>query len=395
MWKLTFKHFGLNVFANTLLMLQFVIMFLAAITISSGISSRFQDYLPFRSMLEQQGDYYVFMTSFVGKEELKANLKGDFQLDGCYHTGLGIETNGCYNDQDIYTMSYDAAWLEAYAPELQDGNWFQTGNADDRFIPVVISNNHLNFSLGDQLILRDGDSAYPAKIIGVIKDGARILTAVLPQDTRSFRVDQMYQDFDPKMEEKMLILIPERCLARKRGVESLPIGQFLIRYPNGISVENRKSNDNFIKKAGMVGFSCDTDTLRERSISYIYESVKLFFPIILSVLILVMTSIISMSALFTKRQLRNYAVYYICGARWKRCLLISQFSTFLIVISALLVSIAGIIAFRPLLFETVVKIGQLQLATCGILSVIFLLVSMIMPVHILRTQTVKDVLSRQ
>lgn len=142
----------------------------------------------------------------------------------------------------------------------------------------------------------------------------------------------------------------------------------------------------------MINFASSIDAINQNSLSYIYESVKLLLPIAIAVLILVMTSVISMSALFTKQQLRYYSIYYICGLKWKRCVLINFYSALLTASGALFVTFLGVACFQPALAQTVVSLGGWQLLICTLLTVFYLLISVILPVQIVYGQTPKDIL---
>lgn len=85
------------------------------------------------------------------------------------------------------------------------------------------------------------------------------------------------------------------------------------------------------------------------------------------VLILTLVGALSTSALSAKRQLKNYAVYYICGLKWKQCATVNFWSS-------------------------VIEFGICQFLGCLVIMAVYVLLSLIRPLNIIGNNTPNQVL---
>ena len=121
--------------------------------------------------------------------------------------------------------------------------------------------------------------------------------------------------------------------------------------------------------------------LRNNSWRYIFAQCLTLLPIAAAVLILCITSILSMSALAAKWQIRDYAVYALCGLPWKSCIRIHASEMLISTFAAYILTWIGMIFCRPLYEDTVIRIGLLQ-----ILSGVFVMAFCMLAAHILPRQ---------
>ena len=109
-----------------------------------------------------------------------------------------------------------------------------------------------------------------------------------------------------------------------------------------------------------------------------------------------MISSISISAIYTKRHLRTYAIFYICGARWRSCALRSLRSG-LITCGASVLLTAAVLVIGKLTFmkDTVIGFGLIPLAVCAGVLVLYLALSMIMPLLIIGRTEPREILKEE
>ena len=248
-WKLAYKNILRDPIMNLLMVLQMIVIFFITISMTSGILSRFAYFLPFKDMLKKDGDYYNMIFSYDPEtldpnfktEELTAKLRGNPEVAASYLPWLSVD------GVDVELCSFDDPWLNAYRPELEDGMWFDLNGCQKDTIPIVISDNDEELKVGDQITMTDfaSGSNYSCEIIGILKEGARVIGWDSPAGS-DFSCRYMYRNYYFAIEQKMLVIMPQRLLAAEKIGTQLH-GPLLITYPNGVSSEDRSYNDSYIK----------------------------------------------------------------------------------------------------------------------------------------------------
>lgn len=398
--------------ATILLVLQITLMFIVSIAITSSILSRYQEYAPFREAFNTIGNYYSFMfgknpetnLGSLSTEQLSSQLKGNPEVWGTYAANFALKRFKPLDDPDAsdyrrnWTISntecvaYDDEWIEAYSPKLEEGNWLSTSPDVEQGLPVVISHNPYGYKVGSRFpVMLSGRYECEAVVIGVLEEGAKYLSLTYPQGN-DMSAHNLYQSFFYQIEEKMLVLISEQAY-EKLARPGMPNGQFLILYPNGISDEDRAWNDDYMKRvAKMMQRASTTERLRYNSLEYIYSEVKKLIPIIVAIFVMVITSVVSMTAIMTKRQLYTYAIYNICGLSWNKSIVMSFLYAVSVSIFALICTGGIWFICRPLLKETVIHMSMWHFPVILGIIIVFLVASMILPITILSNHTPKEIL---
>ena len=136
------------------------------------------------------------------------------------------------------------------------------------------------------------------------------------------------------------------------------------------------------------------DEMKSNSLEYIFSQIYTLFPIMICILIFTLVGTISVNALSAKKQLRNYAVYYICGLKWKQCAMINFISSLISVLTSFILSMIILLVMKHLNFlgNTVVKTGVWQFLVCLILIAVYLLFSIILPLNIIGKTTPSQIL---
>ena len=147
----------------------------------------------------------------------------------------------------------------------------------------------------------------------------------------------------------------------------------------------------------LVGGAVEAKEIRNNSIDVIKTNLIFLLPIVIGVLVFVIVTTVCMSAINAKKQLRSYGVYYVCGSRWRQCVLISVFSAFITVIIAALLSAAALIIGDKtgLLKETVISFGSWQLTACLAVILLYLITAIIMPFAIIGRTNPREILKNE
>lgn len=402
-WRLAYKNVTHQSVMYFLMLIQMIVVFFITISMSSSIYSRFTDYLPFRDVLDGQGTYYD-ITADVGGPNNDADLLGSSsavseELSG--HPDIAASyLVPAYEIKEGYDFrSYDDFWLEIYEPELEEGTWFDLKNwTKEDTIPVVISQNDKGLHVGDTFVMNGvapRSTICNLEVIGVLRDGAKIIGSPTESSGPDFSCKDMYENYYFDVEEETLVMIPYSLLPVSNGKaqNALLFGPLLVTYPESPTAEEKKANDEFFG-AYMSSARMEISEIKKNSFDYIFEDTRVLLPILLAVMILSCVSAMSVNALSTKRQIYNYTIYYICGLKWKKCVQINLVSSLYLVFLALLITILGVVIMGKagLLANSVITLGGFQLLSCALVALLYVLLSIVLPLRIMSSNTPSQIL---
>ncbi len=365
------------------------------VLIVSAILSRYDLYLPFEKYFEREG-FMVIATDPMTYDKDLEEYAGSDDMINCQITSRVI------GDVDFGGIAYDDEFIESYAPPLEEGVWLS--DSDDTYekngyIPAVITSCGGRYKVGD--VLSQDYDIYNSvsnstetvtakfKIIGVLKDKVNIASYVLDKPMEYGDCRDIFNVFSDSFEENdwLLTRLSDEYAFFKSS--SVVWGTQFVFY-DGESDEQLEQHKNKLLEKFKV---MPLEDVKKGSMQYIYEQMYTLFPIAVCIFILTIISTVSISAIYTKRQLRNYAIFYICGARWRTCALRSlKNSAITCGIASILAAVVLIIGKLTLLKETVISFGIWHFAVCALVIILYLALSMIMPLAIIGSNQPKEVL---
>lgn len=131
-----------------------------------------------------------------------------------------------------------------------------------------------------------------------------------------------------------------------------------------------------------------------RSVSelYVYEQIIKLLPILICIVLLVIVSTVSISALNVKNGLRTYSIYYVCGSDRRQCLGICFLNCILTVVTAIVFALLIVNAgsIFDLSSKTVISMSVTGFFSCAAAVVLQIICSMIMPITLMSKGTLKD-----
>lgn len=399
LWKLSWKNILHNPVLNFMTLLQMIAVFFIAISLTSGICSRFDDYLPFRPLLSAEGEFYNTIYAVdpqtgitLNRKTLSEKLYGEPELAGTYNVWLEYTDGKKVHSGDVY-ISYDDALLKAYIPELESGTWFpETFDSQDK-IPVVVSQNQYGLQVGDEISFAafGYEENLQARVIGVMKEGAKFINCTNPKND-DFSAKNLYYHFYHEIEERTLFLFPQSLLDDGDKAITQLHGPLFVTY-TGQNHEAKEKNREYLKTIPN-SYCNETDVIQSNSYTYIFEECRLLFPILLAVLIMTVVGSMSVNALMAKHRLRAFAVFYICGLKWRECAKISLISSFMIgaLSFAIAVGSIGILQNTTLLANSVIRIGWVQIVVLLGIMLIYMLFAIALPIRLIRSRTPIQVL---
>ena len=286
-----------------------------------------------------------------------------------------------------YALSYDAEIIQRYQPKLKSGQWFSDSVNE---IELVISENDYGWNVGDVVTLQVGaqETMIPvaAKVVGVLEDGAEVFGMFRSCDQSYGDIYKLtYDSFDFGAEGKPLLLFSYDAIAE---LEPMPIqsiySTLLLSYPEGISSETLKQDQQTLSKMGCA-FSMRLPEMDKNSKQYLAQQLYELLPIVVVLLILVLVSSISSSALATRRRLRDYATFYLCGMQWKQCAAVNFCQAVIAAVAAGILALFGLLPIKwtPLSESFLILWNGYLIAVLGGMFLLYLLFSMLMPLMML------------
>ena len=384
---------------------QLAAVLVMMITVISAISSRNEMFGYFENFLTHKG-YMIKYTDMSTYPEELANITNGAQLVTNEFTNIYEDTmGGLDNSIERYMITYSDEFIEAYAPPMESGIWLSQTDENYKnsgYIPVVVTydaNRHVGDIITSTIVMKFDENNIPIdtltaqyKIIGMVSDKAALASYCLDGSFEGSYMD-IFSTFKTSYEDTMFMLARTSDVYDCYGTYGALYGVQFVFCDNMTDEEYIALGSKFDEmRLTFTTLSKVYDTSK----SHIYEQLHTLMPIALCIFILTVISTVSISAIYTKRQLRNYAIFYICGARWRTCALRSlKNSAITCGIAAAISAIVLIVGKLTFLKETVISFGLWHLAVCAGVIVLYLALSMIMPLAIIGSNEPKEVLKEE
>ena len=400
-WRYAWRELWHHPLMMLLIFVQNVVVFAVTVSMISTIVSRYNTYREISDLvsgngavytLESYQDYYKnkegewHYSCAYTREEVESGLT-DAKVQGCYNWGVGI-------DGDVQSCSltaYDDALWKCHRPAIAAGRWFSDRDKQTEELEVVIAQKggkDGRYQVGDTLSaekeLRDwvnegDDTKISFKVIGIIENGASILGSKL--DERNSKEDYrtlFWNYYDYYNDGLYLFGIQSdllRCKHQHAGAwTEKMLGECFFSWETE-DPEVISSNQVKVMKNATATDTRDYALIRRESKKYIWEQVRMILPILITLCIMTVLSTVCNMAIMVQKSLRNYAVYYINGLSWKKCISIHIFSMILLEGGSFLLMMAGLFLLKlgGALKYTVISPGLWQMAGCLLLCLLFTL----------------------
>lgn len=417
--KTAWNEFRKNIVMNIFIVLQVAVSLVITAVMISTISIRSQYYTPFKDIFTSNGMFLKFTSSpnfdtsqmniydFLDNDDILSECPDAENIYSCYNLFGYIDS---FNSGESYMFqSYDNEWIKRYEPEMAEGRWL-TSSVSSNQIEVVVSENDYGVNVGDVLSFTafnyPEEVKFTGKVVGVFKDNAKVIGGYLyDYGSADMNFNSLYYPFNHQIEGQIAILASHTAIQNITNDSELmfdtdyavqPISSsVIITYPDDVSSEQIEADKEKLLQYGYAN-AVTLDELNDNSIEYLLEKAEMFFPIIIILFILASVSSISSSALIARKNLKNYALYYVSGLQWKHCsavnLLHSIISLILSVFSALVV----LLIIPHTGFADTIRIiwSWYIIMAFAILILLQLIISMIMPLIIIGRSTPKQILTK-
>lgn len=392
------KEFFRRIYTNIFTALQLSAVFLILLAIVSSVQSRTEFYLPVKDHLEGEGVYTTSISDENGIINEDDLIKKYPEVDSVF---TSYTPDVFYPDNDGKFISYNDEIINMYTPKLESGRWFKSSdNSANTLYGVISSRSGLEVDdtvsvtnvtydqKTDPTFTHPIEKNLTVKIIGVLDEKAQVFGAdTYITDSDDFR--NLYGDYD---ESKMPLLLLSQSQLSKNGVKySISGNKQIIKYKSGLSDEKIEALNKEFNSVSVMTLN----KFSSASKLYVYEQIIKLLPLLICIVLLVIVSTVSISALNVKGGLKTYSIFYVCGSDRGQCLGVCLINSILTaglaaVVSVILMNVGSI---SGLLGATVIKASSLGILACAIAFILHIICSMVMPITLMSKGTLKDNLS--
>jgi hypothetical protein len=405
MIKLGIKEFQRNISSNIFIILQLAATIILTVAIVSSVQSRSIYYKPFADMLDKDG--VVLKTSATSDNEQSIE-----ELSGVDSACLSYMADGIFSTDGTpkhegsnYPTALNDEYIKRLSPDMKSGKWLSDVDCTEQGkIYGVITDDGIT-KTGDTVLLSVGyydesDTAfenilyetYEIEIVGVIRDGAKILDVSNSFKKTEYDYRNLYHDYSFKQDVNPVLFVPysQMNLPHLSGILK---GVQIVNFKENLSESEKNDLKTQLGQYGTV--IDDTKNINERSLKYINGEMIKLMPLLICIFVLVAVSSVSLSALRAKKNLKLYGIYYVCGSKWNNCILINLINNTITSVAGILTALiaVNIIKIKGLLANTIFTFGGVQLLFVLAVILLNLLISMLMPIGIMRRNTPKEILT--
>lgn len=407
--KYGFKEFERNIFFNLFIIAQLAAVLILMVYSISSISYISKFYNPIKDYFKGNG-LCTTITNYNIVEQVNA-LE---YVDSIYSFGVcagNINDNNAYYNEDytnINVNSYDNKFIDDYKPFLEKGEWLDKYNTEtDGYINTVISYNS-SYDIGDTCTvvfnpdIPEMKEELKFRIVGMLCDGAKVLNPY-EETIKVTDVESLYRNY--YMEEHFnqfnntydLLFITKDTTDIVGGYPGMSFVKFKDGYSKDELEEIYADLGNKFEDDVDLMWNLKTERIREESLKTINEQKMMMMPLIVGIVILIIVSVFSMSAISSNKQLKNYGIYMISGATRKKCIFIQMWNVFYSCILSVVLAYVVLRLMRVggVLSSTIVSIGKNELLACVAMIVIAIIASAVMPAIIIGRAQAKDMLKEE
>lgn len=406
------RDFSRNLGFNIFIIIQITLVFIACIFTSSSVSQNLKYYNAFADILDGEGycaspfvdgsSRVIFSTDIEDNKQFSDY--GDYFEDVvAIHQIIAIGENGAENPYPQRTFAYNGCLIDNYKPMINNGKWLSDVKSESNILHAVISPNNYGLKVGDtikqEFYTESGSVCLDVKIVGMMKNGAKLFGATSDNDeisadsesTDKMTIEMLFSNYYSDVAGKPAFVYNLDEL-EQYGISYITEQRMLIPFRDNLTEDEisqaKEALDNFT--IGAIPFT----QIKKDTFSEIRKQLIILIPIIIGLLILIIVSILSFTAITTHKRLKNYGVLYLCGGCWKQC----AFINFTVIVIDLILSafltcfVIQSMKLIGLLDNTVVMFTLNECLICLGISVIIMIVSLIMPLVIIGGTQPKEIL---
>ncbi len=387
------KKLWLNIF----LLIEVIVIIVASNIMVSNMNSKKVLYKPFEYMMNNDGFIYTnddFIEDVSGSDVLKTLKKVEKKLKGEYTIHRVYERNDrmkvtANRSLFVNVSGFETEFYENMNIPLSEGSWNLTSE-DGEIVECVICPNNLGIGVGSILKENELDGENVTyKVVGVLANP----TYRPVSDYSANSCDKFFESYDVNDtlidDPDLFIYVNGKKISQFSGTY-VGSGEF-VTYNKPVGPDIIKYNNTVL---GRKGFYYSIKEFKANSQKYITKMQKKVFPIMCGVMIVVMVGIVSASMIQTMSQMRQYGVFYLCGASRSKCILMSIIGNILTYVISVVVSFCIVVTVYNTELRT--KIGMvMEINNIWItlfIMVVLVAMSIVVPFVMLKVKSIKEIL---
>lgn len=418
-WKMSKMEIANNPVLCLFIMLQSVVVLTAIWFGVSIYTTRYEKYDAVHDIMGDRG-YVINVDHLYQAGENEDNLICEENEEvealfpgadvGCIYTVWTLmDYDDVWNRYDPNVIAYDDEIAFCYEPDMAEGRWLEEDDNDTLEVEAVITRNSFGIGVGDELYITTNSIDEPlsqkitVKIVGIVEDNTYIIGSNDNTNDRYEDVRDCYFTYSSEFSNRPYIFFlkddlrnTENELLGKPAISTMVMGNQFISFGDNLTGEETDYLESVIFSGKcQMNYYMSMEKITKNSKEYIWEQLKEIMPIFVGLLFLVILSVICASAMMTRNQLKNYAVYYVVGLKWKDCIKIQVLQQFILQFVTFLITTATfmLLVFSGRLNDTLFDVGFEQIIACIIYASVCVAVSAIMPFKIINNNTPKHILT--
>lgn len=322
---------------NIIFILQLTMLFFLINIIVGSINSRDMLYKPYKSLLKKQGWYL----SYIDFDKSGKDIQDLFEKSEIKPEIFSIyETYGYDANSDYYQIAIlpDHLFSELSFPTVQS----------------VASSGKTIYAFSGRNTINAGDSIN--LIIGDISIRDIVVTNLLTDPTyyptySKWNLDgditMLYKQLSSETEKDNYLIMSSSTAQELKMSKDLLVktNNSIVVFPNNTNSELLNSEEQRILDLGNVGI-VPLSQIRERTENLLNYDYNRYIPLGLITIIVVMIGTAGAIAIQTLKEMKNYAVLYLCGMKWQRIIIISLCKVFIMLVVAFLISSSSMIIMQ-------------------------------------------------
>lgn len=239
----------------------------------------------------QQG-FYIGGIGFgeIQTSELLEQLSEIEDVDYVYQVySVGIKASGTLNGY-FSVFSYEEWIWKNWQARLKSGKWFDDYNADSGIVQVIVGGNTTGFTVGYTFECETETGVYSCKVQGILQDDTEILGSE-DFDMYEINYDAAYSVPD----NSSVFFLIQKEAADAIGINSYPVSAWsVVAYKDGLSEERiQELNNQISAMVSLAGRSYDSFLVISKKM--LMEGLLVYFPLILTGMLLIMVSLFSVA----------------------------------------------------------------------------------------------------
>lgn len=382
-WKLAWKQINNSRLMTIFITIELFLFFILMIAGSSIISYNTKNYREFSDYFSHDGYYVDLLGSpAIDSPKLEEKLK-DVQVTSCYYGTFEIKEK-----ENTLVLGYDTDFVKRHKPELVKGEWLTKASKKENVLHVVVGGTLRNMEPGTILhgMKMNSDQSFDIKVIGVLNDHATIIGH--PNGSRQTNSDynKMYTKLDSVDVKGGLMLFSKEEMERLNQLNKVQMDYSMgdicfIRYNKGISREDNKYNNDYITNRITYNERIALPQMKKESLRKMGVKFYSLIPILGAIFCMTLITAICNNAIMIRRQSYSYAVYYICGMKWRDCIKVNIITNLIQTVIAFwgAAIIVRLFIVGRYYLTTAITFTMQEVIVCIVAEIIYLFLALLLP----------------